>query len=197
MAISTLLHVRDSHLNEGEKLHLAGIGNGAIAGMAICLCVLVFVPVAWALFIRRRRRRMMHSPPKQRLEARRELEIVTIASSGHESHRKSNSQSQDSECAICLNDLYYKGESSGSGSRSSALTLLERLQEGENLTLKKCNHMFHGSCLTSWFLLERRDCPVCRADYFEGIVEEKKGWKKFSFKRKQRARAGEDVACGA
>ncbi|KAF6828407.1 hypothetical protein CMUS01_08599 [Colletotrichum musicola] len=34
------------------------------------------------------------------------------------------------------------------------------------LTLKKCQHAFHAKCLSSWFLIERYDCPVCRSQYW-------------------------------
>lgn len=35
------------------------------------------------------------------------------------------------------------------------------------LTLKKCQHAFHAKCLSSWFLIERYDCPVCRSQYWQ------------------------------
>lgn len=35
------------------------------------------------------------------------------------------------------------------------------------LTLKSCHHAFHAKCLSSWFLIERYDCPVCRSPYWQ------------------------------
>ncbi|KAL0943174.1 uncharacterized protein CTRU02_201060 [Colletotrichum truncatum] len=38
--------------------------------------------------------------------------------------------------------------------------------DDEILTLKICQHAFHAKCLSSWFLIERYDCPVCRSQYW-------------------------------
>ena len=38
----------------------------------------------------------------------------------------------------------------------------------EILKLKSCGHWFHARCLSSWFLIDRYDCPVCRKSYWEG-----------------------------
>lgn len=35
------------------------------------------------------------------------------------------------------------------------------------LTLNSCGHSFHCKCLSSWFLIERYDCPVCREPYYK------------------------------
>ncbi|TDZ38261.1 hypothetical protein C8035_v006839 [Colletotrichum spinosum] len=35
------------------------------------------------------------------------------------------------------------------------------------LTLNTCQHAFHAKCLSSWFLIERYDCPVCRSQYWQ------------------------------
>ncbi|KPM40788.1 hypothetical protein AK830_g5756 [Neonectria ditissima] len=35
------------------------------------------------------------------------------------------------------------------------------------LTLNSCGHSFHCKCLSSWFLIERHDCPVCRVPYYK------------------------------
>ncbi|KAK1637967.1 hypothetical protein BDP81DRAFT_215824 [Colletotrichum phormii] len=39
--------------------------------------------------------------------------------------------------------------------------------EDDILTLKNCQHTFHAKCLSSWFLIERFDCPVCRSQYWQ------------------------------
>lgn len=36
------------------------------------------------------------------------------------------------------------------------------------LTLHSCGHAFHSKCLSTWFLIDRFDCPVCRAVYYQG-----------------------------
>ncbi|KEZ39074.1 hypothetical protein SAPIO_CDS10459 [Scedosporium apiospermum] len=38
----------------------------------------------------------------------------------------------------------------------------------EILKLKSCGHWFHARCLSSWFLIDRYDCPVCRKPYWDG-----------------------------
>ncbi len=39
-------------------------------------------------------------------------------------------------------------------------------ESDEVVSLKKCHHSFHFRCLTSWFLTERYDCPVCRSIFW-------------------------------
>ncbi|KZL74619.1 hypothetical protein CT0861_10547 [Colletotrichum tofieldiae] len=39
------------------------------------------------------------------------------------------------------------------------------------LTLKACQHAFHAKCLSSWFLIGRYDCPVCRNHYWQSREE--------------------------
>jgi hypothetical protein len=34
------------------------------------------------------------------------------------------------------------------------------------LSLNTCGHAFHSKCLASWFLIDRYDCPMCRAVYY-------------------------------
>ncbi|KAH8646959.1 hypothetical protein BGZ60DRAFT_230997 [Tricladium varicosporioides] len=204
MAFSAFFRRTEHHLTDAEKLQKSGISTEAIAGLAVFVCLLTFIPIIYGLIIRRRRRRRMFAPPKQRLDARKKLDTVTISSASEENgDRKSSCQSQDSECAICLNELFYQGSenprSPTSQTASSAINILDRLQAGEVLTLKRCHHSFHASCLTSWYLLERHDCPVCRVDYFKGGEDAKKeGWKRFLPFRKQgdEAPPREIAACG-
>ncbi|KAI5461713.1 hypothetical protein BGZ63DRAFT_356807 [Mariannaea sp. PMI_226] len=35
------------------------------------------------------------------------------------------------------------------------------------MTLNSCGHSFHSKCLSSWFLIDRHDCPVCREPYYK------------------------------
>jgi hypothetical protein len=42
-------------------------------------------------------------------------------------------------------------------------------RDDDILTLKNCGHAFHTICLSSWFLTERHDCPVCRGRFWQGM----------------------------
>ncbi|KAK2033027.1 hypothetical protein LX32DRAFT_128984 [Colletotrichum zoysiae] len=41
-----------------------------------------------------------------------------------------------------------------------------KASDDDILTLKGCQHAFHARCLSSWFLIQRYDCPVCRNPYW-------------------------------
>ncbi|ROW01855.1 hypothetical protein VMCG_05563 [Cytospora schulzeri] len=41
------------------------------------------------------------------------------------------------------------------------------------VSLRTCQHIFHGRCLTTWFMMERYDCPLCRAAYWGAALDEK------------------------
>ncbi|QGI66702.1 hypothetical protein CEK26_010659 [Fusarium fujikuroi] len=41
--------------------------------------------------------------------------------------------------------------------------------EDDIMTINACGHSFHSKCLSSWFLIERYDCPVCRVPYYKGM----------------------------
>jgi len=52
-------------------------------------------------------------------------------------------------------------------------------QAGTVFTLKNCSHSFHAPCLTSWFLIEHNECPMCRATFISDklrIAESNKGF---------------------
>ncbi|TIC99221.1 hypothetical protein CH35J_006485 [Colletotrichum higginsianum] len=42
-----------------------------------------------------------------------------------------------------------------------------KTSDDDILTLKSCKHAFHAKCLSSWFLIGRYDCPVCRNHYWQ------------------------------
>ncbi|KAM5344748.1 hypothetical protein ACJ41O_010610 [Fusarium nematophilum] len=48
-------------------------------------------------------------------------------------------------------------------------------EEDDILTLNSCGHSFHSKCLSSWFLIERHDCPVCRVPYYKGCPRRERG----------------------
>lgn len=41
-------------------------------------------------------------------------------------------------------------------------------RESDVLTLNSCGHVFHTKCLATWLAMDRRDCPVCREEYYSG-----------------------------
>lgn len=70
------------------------------------------------------------------------------------------------------------GEGEDEAPKSRAARLSRRLsmrrhrvsteRDVEILKLKSCGHWFHARCLSSWFLIDRYDCPVCRKSYWQG-----------------------------
>ncbi|KAH7318148.1 hypothetical protein B0I35DRAFT_235917 [Stachybotrys elegans] len=56
-------------------------------------------------------------------------------------------------------------ETKSTARHSTLPTQPEELPD-EVLTLQSCGHCFHARCLSSWFLIRRYDCPVCRAPYY-------------------------------
>ncbi|KAI8715099.1 RING-type domain-containing protein [Fusarium sp. LHS14.1] len=58
-----------------------------------------------------------------------------------------------------------RGEGEGTAAQSNINLDME---DDDILTLNTCGHSFHSKCLSSWFLIERHDCPVCRTAYYKG-----------------------------
>ncbi|KAK1979799.1 hypothetical protein LZ30DRAFT_160068 [Colletotrichum cereale] len=54
---------------------------------------------------------------------------------------------------------------------NSASTTCMKPSDDDILTLRGCQHAFHAKCLSSWFLIERYDCPVCRNLYWQSREE--------------------------
>ncbi|KAK2060656.1 hypothetical protein LY76DRAFT_591241 [Colletotrichum caudatum] len=50
--------------------------------------------------------------------------------------------------------------------RKSPVKEYMKASDDDILTLKGCQHAFHARCLSSWFLIQRYDCPVCRNPYW-------------------------------
>jgi hypothetical protein len=48
---------------------------------------------------------------------------------------------------------------------------IEEVTDGNDdiLTINVCGHSFHSKCLSSWLLIDRYDCPVCRMPYYKGM----------------------------
>ncbi|KAH7248408.1 hypothetical protein B0J15DRAFT_401116, partial [Fusarium solani] len=40
---------------------------------------------------------------------------------------------------------------------------LEVLVDGDNVRRLKCKHLFHMSCIDSWFQKHHVDCPLCKS----------------------------------
>ncbi|KAF1953758.1 hypothetical protein CC80DRAFT_506950 [Byssothecium circinans] len=136
------------------------VGHEVIVGLVIFFLLLTVIPLK-----RRRKKRALHAPPVQRREARRKL--------GHVAE-KEDGWFDNAECAICLAPLitYITPERTGTGTVDGETQPSPDSQHRpivyteEVLMLRVCQHAFHGSCLTSWFLIERYDCPICRLTYF-------------------------------
>ncbi|KAF2176046.1 hypothetical protein K469DRAFT_39086 [Zopfia rhizophila CBS 207.26] len=130
---------------------------------------------------RRRRKRALHAPPIQRKEARRKLAHVVETKTG---------LNGTAECVICLAPLAaylmpagtrtetVDGETQPSQGVYSYPTGQQLSDGDELLILRVCQHTFHGSCLTSWFLIERYDCPICRTIYFHQEDDEARSFAK-------------------
>ncbi|RSM05646.1 hypothetical protein CEP52_006118 [Fusarium oligoseptatum] len=59
-----------------------------------------------------------------------------------------------------------RNEGEGTAAQSNGTNL--DMEDDDILTLNTCGHSFHSKCLSSWFLIERHDCPVCRTAYYKG-----------------------------
>lgn len=51
--------------------------------------------------------------------------------------------------------------------KTKTLKASAKSSDDDILTLKSCQHAFHAKCLSSWFLIDRYDCPVCRSHYWQ------------------------------
>jgi hypothetical protein len=52
--------------------------------------------------------------------------------------------------------------------QETAIQAIEDPTKDDILTINTCGHSFHSKCLSSWFLIERHDCPVCRVQFYKG-----------------------------
>ncbi|KAI8931414.1 hypothetical protein NX059_011743 [Plenodomus lindquistii] len=146
--------------------------------------------------IRRRRQVVPPSrpPPKvkkpalRRAEARKRLDEVTEVSSGTaepDAERtdavvnKSTVETRSvlgQECAICLSTLHAPAPPEPVKLSDAPITdeaaKPPSIKDGATsepdtiLRLQVCQHEFHAECLVSWFVLRKRSCPICRADYY-------------------------------
>lgn len=62
-------------------------------------------------------------------------------------------QPLDDECVICLDDF----------------------EEGMLIRQLPCGHIFHSPCIARWLVERSATCPLCKADFFEEIVEQDGG----------------------
>ncbi|KAF2743895.1 hypothetical protein M011DRAFT_207452 [Sporormia fimetaria CBS 119925] len=126
-------------------------------------------------------------PPERREEARKKLEAVTevLSASGQDKacadaeksakEFRSSMSLHEKECTICLSPLYVsslpesaKVVKEQSTDAEAAFTLDATVSGPEEiLRLKVCRHEFHAECLTSWFVVRKYSCPLCRAVYYE------------------------------
>jgi hypothetical protein len=82
-------------------------------------------------------------------------EVTTIAGSSAEPSPAGAHEDASGVSSKLLSVLpFRKKVSPGSGSGDDVLTLTA------------CGHSFHAKCLSSWFLIDRYDCPICRITYY-------------------------------
>ncbi|KAK7419709.1 hypothetical protein QQZ08_010722 [Neonectria magnoliae] len=86
--------------------------------------------------------------------------LAQVASVTTKSPARSQTTSQE-PCMAEVNDVQRQSREADTQSiRSDAV-------DDDILTLNSCGHSFHCKCLSSWFLIERHDCPVCREPYYK------------------------------
>ncbi len=77
--------------------------------------------------------------------------------------QQSEVSSRDIECVTITKPqraAFHRAEAGESGEHDAV---------DEVVSLRRCHHTFHSSCLTRWFLTGRYDCPVCRSVYWMRI----------------------------
>ncbi|KAF2115396.1 hypothetical protein BDV96DRAFT_77306 [Lophiotrema nucula] len=92
------------------------------------------------------------------------------------------------DCAICLSTLHAPTQpepaklmdeavvKEGSGQylppgKAASVSESSLTEKEDILKLNVCTHEFHAECLTSWFLMRRYTCPICRAIFFDPEAE--------------------------
>ncbi|KAI3328523.1 hypothetical protein F4824DRAFT_408546 [Ustulina deusta] len=137
-------------------------------------------------------------PPKSIHDALKLLYTVTE----RKSQRDYQADCDDAECPICLASFSRKSEENtsrqdadadleaGSGFPKTMMTItagVSRLtgsakwkkrrslqpSDDQILRIGRCGHAFHSQCLVTWFLKEKYDCPLCRAQYYPPPKREK------------------------
>ncbi|KAF2676817.1 hypothetical protein K458DRAFT_396542 [Lentithecium fluviatile CBS 122367] len=110
-------------------------------------------------------------------------------------HASDNTSVMERECAICLSPIYFPSPpvpaklplrlsvkatdpidprrpqattttTMTTTSRPPSLSTHSLAEAEEVLRLNVCSHEFHAECLTSWFVIGKFSCPICRAVYF-------------------------------
>ncbi|KAF2000602.1 hypothetical protein P154DRAFT_620117 [Amniculicola lignicola CBS 123094] len=87
----------------------------------------------------------------------------------------------EKECAICLSTLYAPSppeplrvkerpstDKEPPITKQSAPLTLSTAEQEAILRLEICHHEFHAECLTSWVMMRRYTCPICRAVFWKG-----------------------------
>ncbi|KAF2661196.1 hypothetical protein K491DRAFT_480955 [Lophiostoma macrostomum CBS 122681] len=143
----------------------AELSPGTIAGVVLFVCVIIIAPILYVNHSRAKKRRAQLAPPKERLEA-----LKILLSCGVE---EKAGRGDTTTCVICLSPLAAQKRSFWKKTGSWLFHPSEELfKDGADtqlldvLTLRECKHAFHSSCLISWFLIKRYDCPVCRRAYY-------------------------------
>lgn len=165
----------------------------ALAFLIPVLIVFFFAPFLCVFCIRKRRRDVpirrggaFKAPALERSEARERLQSVVEAlgsTEGEKTQYTANpgpgmcpkiSSAFEKECAICLSSLRapcppeparLSIENVG-GDETPGVPARFEVEQEEVFRLRVCGHEFHSGCLTSWTMLHKKSCPVCRALYY-------------------------------
>jgi len=88
---------------------------------------------------------------------------ITILIMGNYSSDSNKHYSSNQTCSICLESI-----------------------TNVNYSITKCNHMFHTSCLTKWFIIGEHSCPLCRTKLIKKKINNNfryGGWREYNLGR--------------
>ncbi|EMT69853.1 hypothetical protein NOF04DRAFT_1076853 [Fusarium oxysporum II5] len=165
--------------------------------LVLFLFIIIMGPlVCFRMSVRRASEKVFSPQPNQLDNARRKLSTVTTSTVIPQANTDPTADieaqtplSGFGECPICIGPLVPEPVHTVNADprpileKVSTVTSHETNQakpgpsvqattdeaEDDIMTINTCRHSFHSKCLSSWFLIERYDCPVCRVPYYQGI----------------------------
>ncbi|KAJ5180156.1 hypothetical protein N7492_003366 [Penicillium capsulatum] len=162
----------DEALPQGEVI-------GVVIGAIVLFSIISFVPIVITRYHRRHAARRTAgevatlTAPMEQVSVERWLEEQN-------SPAHTDQYAQDT-CPICLSSLSsspylplpepaclprnQRNLASPPPDRSCACGTGDPRHGNCIIVLNRCHHVFHLSCLTSWFEYRRYQCPICQASY--------------------------------